>query len=117
MTQRRASQRDDATAKADRPLMQTTRDVGPQFDGEGDFAFGHSHTWRGGDARTSIDAGHSHRVVLGKIQFNPIDRHTHTLAGEVDEMGDGLFGTGPSGDFVRKSSRRDAEEPGPLSVG
>ena len=110
MAHRRASQRDDATLNADRPLMETTRDVGPQFDGTGEFSFGHTHTWRAGDARTSIDQGHSHRVVLGRVQANPIDRHIHTLAGEVDEMGDGPFGAGPTGNFVRKSSRRDAEE-------
>ncbi len=110
MAHRRASQRDDASPNADRPLIETTRDVGPQFDGKGEFAFGHTHTWRAGDARTSIDAGHSHRVVLGKVQPNFLDRHIHTFAGEVDEMGDGPFGEGATGNFVRKSSRRDAEE-------
>ena len=110
MPRKRPSHRDDASPKADRPLMETTRDIGPSFDGEGEFAFGHTHTWRAGDARTSIDAGHSHRVVLGRVQTNPIDRHVHTLAGEVDEVGDEAFGEGPTGNFVRKSSRRDVEE-------
>ena len=110
MPKKRPSQRDDASPKADRPLMETTRDVGPSFDGDGEFSFGHTHTWRAGDARTSIDMGHSHRVVLGRVQTNPIDQHGHSLAGEVDEVGDGPFGEGPTGNFVRKSSRRDVEE-------
>lgn len=112
MPKKRPSQRAEASARGGGGivLFQTTRDVGTAFDGEGEFTPGHFHTWRQGDARTSIDAGHSHRVILGRIQSNPIDGHAHTLAGIVDARGDAPFAEGPTGDFVRKSTRRDAEE-------
>ena len=77
------SNRAGGSSKAKLVLFSTSTDRGVLFDGEGEFTEGHSHTWRVGDARTSVDSGHSHRVTVGRVQKDPQDGHFHTITEEI----------------------------------
>jgi hypothetical protein len=68
---------------------------------------GHNHTWREGDARTSVDRGHSHRVVLGRVQRNPNDGHLHTIGEEIKEL-ESIRDSGVPSFFGMKGGRREA---------
>lgn len=102
-----ASNREGGTARAKLTLFTTSTDIGPLFDGHGEFVTGHSHTWRVGDARTSTDSGHSHRVTIGRVQKDLNDGHAHTIAEEIKEL-DLVRDGGIPSSFGKRGGRREA---------
>ncbi len=102
------SNREGGSAKAKLTLFSTSTDRGVLFDGEGEFVVGHSHTWRVGSTRTSVDSGHSHRVTLGRVQKNPQDGHFHTITEEIKEL-DNVRSDGSVSIFARTGGRNIAK--------
>ena len=79
--------REGGSPRARLTLHLTSTDRGPLFDGAGEFTEGHNHTWREGSASTSVDAGHSHRVVLGRVHRVPNERVPVILRAEGWQTG------------------------------